>query len=79
MFGILNTEMSDISNDNWLTDFLRSYKECFESLNSVVISLSKRVEFTEDEVNMLRKTAAKYKNMIYHVRKVRPDFNPQKK
>jgi len=55
-----------------LSDYLNAYKECFEAMNKALVEVSKRVEFTDEEEELLRTASMKYRNMLYHIRKQDP-------
>ncbi len=75
--------MSDlyfIGKDKEILDaYLRSYRECFEAMNDLLAEILPRVELTEKESEMIKLSNAKYKNMIYHLRKWSPDFKKENK
>jgi hypothetical protein len=54
--------------------YLNSYKEAFEAMNDLLYAIIDRVELTPEEVELANKSEAKYKNMIYHIRKWQPNF-----
>jgi hypothetical protein len=47
-----------------LGDYLKSYKECFEAMNDLLVSIVSRVDLTEDEVELSKTSNMKYKNMV---------------
>jgi len=61
-----------------LYDYLQSYKECFEAMNDLLNKISQRVEFTPSEIELAKISEAKYKNMVYHIRKWTPAFKKAK-
>ena len=65
--------MSD-KDEKVLMDYLHSYKECFEAMNDLLNSIISRVELTEEETELAKTSDAKYKNMVYHIRKWNPTF-----
>jgi hypothetical protein len=65
--------MNDVDN-KILQDYLRSYRECFEAMNDLLNSVLKRIELTDEEIELAKISDMKYKNMIYHIRKWIPNF-----
>lgn len=61
-----------------LKDYLGSYKECFEAMNDLLCKITTRVKLTENEQELAEKSNAKYKNMLYHMRKWDPAFRKVK-
>lgn len=57
-----------------LKDFLIAYKECFEAMNNLLSEIIPRIELTEKERELGKISDAKYKNMVYHMRKWIPTF-----
>lgn len=54
--------------------YLNSYKEAFEAMNNLLICIAQRVELTAEEIELANISEAKYKNMLYHIRKWQPNF-----
>lgn len=52
-----------------LSDFLRSYKECFEAMNDLLGEIAPKITLTEKERKLAEISDSKYKNMVYHIRK----------
>lgn len=57
-----------------LTDYLKAYKECFEAMNDLLVKICDRVPLRPDEIELVKESEAKYKNMVYHIRKWDPIF-----
>jgi hypothetical protein len=57
-----------------LKDYLHSYKECFEAMNDLLNEIVPRIELTDKERELAMISDAKYKNMVYHIRKWTPTF-----
>ena len=57
-----------------LQDYLIAYKECFEAMNDLLVKICDRVPLLPDEMELVKISEAKHKNMIYHIRKWDPLF-----
>lgn len=67
----------DDNDEQILRDFLNSYKECFEAMNTLLCKVMPKVkDLTKEEAELANTSDMKYKNMIYHVRKWNSKFKP---
>ena len=57
-----------------MKDYLHAYKECFEAMNDLLNEVVPRIKLTHKERELAMISDAKYKNMVYHIRKWTPTF-----
>ena len=70
-WGLKENDMGTLKtvDEGVLFDFLRNYRLCFEKMNEVLVSVSKRVDLTDEEICKLKETEKHYQSMKYYARK----------